>query len=425
MDNLIQETVNYNSAYISLSLLDDLDYCLGGYGKPTPEFIFSLNTFIESFIGCSEFYTSLDELNHLSLTAAAIFPSGRPILNMLVRETGLKFVSGVLEAPSRVIFKIDREGKSKKEAEQEFISQYGRNLKTDYFSQSDVSKTVHTLPLVTGAFNEEKQFVVSEVQTTTHALISNLISVSNTSSIQTTLPIGLFGQQVNEIRKVPYSIEALQKLAALHQIQLDELLQNLGYSYLPIPPFTNILLSQLNNISEIPAKLTQLRADFQELRERFIALERQIYDSPAIKQQIEARRAFNDFWATFIKKYDIKNHRLMHNHLDIFQDADLDKSANNLIKTSNLKDGLSEINYAKILGKAVTKSIDWFKDRRVINRFKGLTNIWELFQDSTNITQQLKHFERLFGVTFSNAELNRVHQFINQKMNNLPKDINA
>src|ERR1035437_2753608 len=97
MDTTIKDTVNYNSAYISLNLLDELDYCLGGYGKPTAEFIFSLNTFVESFIACSEFYTSLDELNHLNLTAPAIFPNGRPILNMVVRETGLKFVSGVLE----------------------------------------------------------------------------------------------------------------------------------------------------------------------------------------------------------------------------------------------------------------------------------------------------------------------------------------
>ncbi|MES2829217.1 MAG: hypothetical protein V4687_13730 [Bacteroidota bacterium] len=425
MEDLIQDTVNYNSAYISLSLLDELDYCLGGYGKPTPEFIFSLNTFVESFIGCSEFYTSLDELNHLSLTAPAIFPTGRPILNMLVRETGLKFVSGVLETPGRVIYRVNRDGKSKKEAEQEFITEYGRKLKTDYFIQSDVSNPPTNLPLVTGAFNDEDEFIVTEVQTSSHDLISNLISVSNTSTIQTTLPIGLYGQQVNEIARTPYSIEALEKLSKLHQVQLEDLLESLGYHYLPIPPFTTILLAQLDNIDQIPAKLAQLRADFQELREHFILLERQIQESPSIREQLDARKAFNSFWTTFVKKYVDHSHRLLHNHLDVFQNADLDKSANTFLKSHDLKDGLKEINFAKIAGKILTHSMDWFKDRKVINRFKGLTNIWELFQNSTNINQQLKHFERLFGVSFSNAELNRIHEFINNKVTNIPKKIST
>jgi hypothetical protein len=83
---------------------------------------------------------------------------------------------------------------------------------------------------------------------------------------------------------------------------------------------------------------------------------------------------------------------LLHNHLDVFQNADLDKSANTFLKSHDLKDGLKEINFAKIAGKILTHSMDWFKDRKVINRFKGLTNIWELFQNCTNINQQLKHF---------------------------------
>jgi len=418
MENLIRDTVNYNSAYISLSLLDELDYCFGGYGKPTPEFIFSLNTFVESFIACSEFYTSLDELNHLNLTAPAIFPNGRPILNLVVRETGLKFVSGVLDLPGKVIFQENMIEKSKKEAEQSFIAQYGQTLRSDYFALSDVDHLPDSLPLVTSSY-ENDQFVVTEVQSSTHDLIANLISVSNTSSIQTTLPINLYGVQVNRIKPVPYSIEALEKLASMHKVQVDALVKSIGLQNMPIPPFTNILLSQVNDLYDIPNKLSQLRADFQELRDRFVEFEQQIYNSPTIKEQLDAYNAFNSFWDAFAKKYINQTHRLFYQHLDVFQNVDADKSANSVIKTGNFKDILKDLNVAKLVGKSIAHTWEYFEDKKVINRFKGLTNIWELFQNNTNISQQLAHFERLFGVKYSNAELNRVQEFINNKVQNL------
>ncbi|MFD2871979.1 hypothetical protein ACFS5N_05835 [Mucilaginibacter ximonensis] len=422
MDNLIQDSVNYNSAYISLNLLDELDYCIGGYGKPTPEFIFSLNTFVESFMACSEFYTSLDELNHLNLTAGAIFPNGRPILNLVVRETGLKFVSGVLDLPGKVIYREETIGKTRKEAEQDFIAEYGQTLRNDYFSMSNVDNLPDKLPLVTSKFGDS-EFIVSEVQSNTYDLIANLISVSNTSSIQTTLPINLYGQQVNRLRPVPYSIDALEKLAALHKIQVDDLVKSIGLQYMPIPPFTNILLSQVNDLYDIPSKLTQLRADFQELRDRFVKFEEQIYASPTIKEQLEAYKEFTSFWDAFAKKYANQAHRLFYQHLDVFQNVDADKSANSIIKTGDTKDIFKELNIAKIAGKVITHSWEWFQDRKVINRFKGLTNIWELFQNSDNISQQLGHFERLFGVKFTTAELNRVHDFVNNQVQNLPKTL--
>lgn len=420
MGNLIQDTVNYNSAYISLSLLDELDYCIGGYGKPTPEFIFSLNTFVESFIACSEFYTSLDELNHLNLTAAAIFPNGRPILKLVVRETGLKFVSGILELPGKVIYRDETIGKSRKEVEQAFIAQYGQQLKSDYFALSDVSQIPDKLPLVTSRI-ENDEFIVSEVQSSTYDLIANLISVSNTSSIQTTLPINLYSQHVNRLKPVPYSIDALEKLAMLHRVQVEALVKSIGLQYMPLPPFTNILLSQVNDLYDIPGKLIQLRADFQQLRDRFVEFEQHIYASPTIKEQLEAYRNFTRFWDAFAKKYVNQTHRLFYQHLDVFQNVDADKSANSVIKTGDAKDLLQDINVAKIGGKIVAKAWEWFEDRQVINRFKGLTNIWELFQNNKNISQQLSHFERLFGVKFSNAELCRVQEFINTKVQNLPK----
>jgi hypothetical protein len=40
-------TVEDNSYYVSSSLLDELDYVVGGHGPATVEFLFNFNAFIE------------------------------------------------------------------------------------------------------------------------------------------------------------------------------------------------------------------------------------------------------------------------------------------------------------------------------------------------------------------------------------------
>ena len=404
-------SVGYNSAYISLNLLDELDYCIGGYGKPTVEFIFSLNTFVESFIGCSEFYTSLDELNHLNLTSAALFPNGRPILSVLAKAAGLKFVNGVVNNPGQVIYQQKREGGTRKELEQEFISSQGKTLKDRYLLQNDVDRSVEKIPLLKSVFSGG-QLTISEALSTSFELVSNLIKVSCTSSIQTTLPITLFDKQINELAKIPYSIDALNKLAALHDIKVERLRNALAYRLMPIPPFTNILLAQVHSIFDVPAKLVQLRADFQELRDKFIELEKRILEAPTLKEQFDAQRSFDDFWLAFHRKYLGEHNRLFYTHLDVLTDADLDKSVNDVITGDGISEGLKDLNYGRMAGKILTKAISWNRDRKIINRFKGLTNIWELFETSKGLHKQLPHFERVFKVKFEASQLQKVHDYV-------------
>lgn len=418
MSQEIKDTINYNSTYISLNLLDELDFYLGGYGKPNVEFIFSLNTFVESFIACSEFYTSLDELNHLNLTAPALFPSGRPILNLVVRETGLKFVSGVIKNPGKVIYKGDGSGMSKKEAEQAFIGNYGKIIQDKYLIRSNINPTIEKIPLITSEFYGT-DFIVSEVLSTSRELVSNLIDVSRTSSIQTTLPIYLFDHHINTLTKTPFSIESLNQVAKIYEANLEDLKQSLGITYMPIPPFTNILLSQLNSISEIPAKLSQLREDFQELRIKFIELEQQIHQADTMKQQLEAHKSFKEFWNAFNRKYVDKTNRIFYGHLDMAQGANIDKSVDSLLDGADLGKSLKDMNLGKLAGNIISKVYTWNEDRRVINRFKGLTNIWELFENSKSISQQFKHFERIFGVKYSSEDLNLVHKYVQKNITDI------
>lgn len=415
---MVEDNIGYNSAYISLNLLDELDYCLGGYGKPNVEFIFSLNTFVESFIASSEFYTSLDELNHLNLTTPALFPNGRPALNMVVKATGLKFVNGVIQSPGSEIYREFTLNRTRKESQQDFIMEFGNRISERYFIKSDVNNLIDKVPLVTSRF-ENDEFIVSEVLTTSAELVSNLMSVSSSTSIQTAIPIYLYDRQISSLNRTPYSIKSLEMVAKLHEANLEELKVSLNYQYLPIPPFANILLSQVTSISEIPQKLVQLRADYQELRDKFVELEQDIHGALKLKEQQEAFKKFTEFWSTFNKKYIDKKHRIFYGNLDLLDGGDLGKASESVVDGAALAEGIKDLNLVKLAGNLFSKGIDWEKDRRIINRFKGLTNIWELFQESNSITQQLNHFERLFSVKYSNAEINNVHEFVKTALTNL------
>lgn len=412
--------IEYNSTYISMNLIDELDYFLGGYGKPNVEFIFSLNTFVESFIACSGFYTSLNELNHINLTSPAIFPNGRPMLKMIVRETGLRFVNGVIDKPARSIYTDFNISSTRKEAQQKFISSLDKNELDHYFIQSNIAVSRDNIPLLTSKF-ENGEFSVFELLGTSQELVSNLLSVSRHNNIQTTLPIYLFNQQINELTKTPYSITALDTVAKLYDEKIDGLKKSLGYRYLPIPPFTNILLSQLRSVSEIPDKLVQLRADYQELRSQFVQLEVNIHEADNMKTQSDAYDKFLEFWTVFNKKYVGKNSRIFYGALDLGAGGDFDQAANRFIEKGNVSDGLSDLNWGKIAGNVAKSAYNWYGDKKVIKRFKGLTNIWELFDNSTGISQQLQHFERLFGVKYSIGEVNAVHDFIKTQFMDIRK----
>lgn len=412
----------YNSAYLSLNLLDELDYYLAGYGKPNVEFLFTLNTFVETFIGSSEFYTSLDELNHLNLTSTVLFPNGRPILNLVVKEGGLKFVNGVVNNPSTEIYRGIVPNVTRKDAQRDFVISYGAKISDNYFIKSDINKTIDKIPLITSKFDDDV-FIVSEVKSTTNELVSNLMNVCGSTSIQTSLPIYLYAQQVDSFKKKPYSIKSLDIVAKMHEVNLEALMQSLDYQYLPIPAFTNILLGQVKSIYEVPAKLAQLRADFQTLRDKFVELEVEIAEAPNIKRQLEAYNKYKAFLSVFVKKYIDKKHRIFYGNLDIIDGSDLDKGVDSLLDGSDFLNAFKDINLGKIAGNTIIKGFNYYRDSKTINRFKGLTNIWELFQDSMSLGQQINHVERLFSVKFSSEDIYRVNNFVKTRVKNITNEI--
>ena len=87
--------IQFNSTYISSNLIDELDYIIGEYEKPNVTFIYSLNAFIEAFVLNSNFYLTDKEFKHINLLSKSIFPSGRPILELLLKNKKVSIISGI------------------------------------------------------------------------------------------------------------------------------------------------------------------------------------------------------------------------------------------------------------------------------------------------------------------------------------------
>lgn len=97
-------TIEHNSCMISSNLLDELDYVIGGYGKPTIEFIFNFNAFIEAYILSSNFIIPHHEAEHIRITQKVLFPDGRPIFELIVKSKCLTSISGLGNRITQCVF---------------------------------------------------------------------------------------------------------------------------------------------------------------------------------------------------------------------------------------------------------------------------------------------------------------------------------
>ena len=86
----------YNCGLTVVNLLDELDWVVGCYGKPTSQFLYSLNTFVETYVLIDHIFVSSHDAFHLNLIQP-FFPKGRPILETLVKDKELNVIVENLE----------------------------------------------------------------------------------------------------------------------------------------------------------------------------------------------------------------------------------------------------------------------------------------------------------------------------------------
>jgi hypothetical protein len=409
--------IDYNSTYISSNLIDELDYVIGGYGKPNPVFIYSLNAFLEAFILNSSFYISSQELMHIQIISKSLFPGGRPILELLSKTNSLRAIGGIGNDIGQVI-SIDKFDSNNPTTYQERVQHFINNgiettkARKEYLVLPNIEEDVTKLSylnigkvdgglIATVSYNSPQEFY------------KKLSSATNDTNIQATLPFYSYKYQIEEIQKRGIGREIITNLSDSFHNKQQKVSQYFGYTNQTIPPLVTILLTQCKDISDIPTKMLQLREDFTKLRDSIVTYEKRINEARDIKEQIEAIDELNEFWKVFNKKYS-ENRRLLYQFWEVAKDSKYEDSVDNAIDTGDASDMIKDLNAGKVIGKGAKKIFDWYKEKKIINRFRGVTDIWNLFEKTPNIKKHLSEYERLFNVKLDSFDLETLNNKINQ-----------
>jgi hypothetical protein len=408
--------LDYNSTYISLNLIDELDYVIGQYGKPNITFIYTLNAFIESFVLNSIFYISSQEYNHLRILSKSLFPNGRPILELLINTKSLKCISGIGNNIGQVvgIFNNDMNNpRSYQEKIKEFMANGldTNTARSKYLTLSDIDVEVKKIKFL-ALGKVEGGFVALESTNKPENFYNDLYKATYFSNVQAVLPFYSYKQQISQNKARCISRDIINELTIGFEKRQEIVKQYFGCYNQPIPPLVNILLSQCNTINDITQKILQLRLDFSELRESVVKYEKRIKDSKTIKEQIDAIKEYNEFWVVFNNKYINNSNRLVFNFWEILDNSNLEKS----IYCNTISDIIEDLNIGKIIGKSSSKIINYYKENKIINRFRGVTNLWNLLNNSPNIEEQINNYERIFKVKLDTESFDKLRDiFINIK----------
>lgn len=409
----------FNVAYLNMSLLDELDYVIGGYGKPNQAFIYTLNNFVETYVINETFHFSVLEWNHFLLTNKSIMTKGRPIREILFKKgDGIVFRDWTGAFKSKVLYaKPYTEGKDEaqfciddfqKTASQEVKDKF---FKPAIFLESDQKYSYLTRNFGYNTF-PKNSYLIYDVKRSPRELLEGLYQSSD-DNFQIAMPFNGVKAQLGINKALLPSNSSIELLSKIHNEKIDKLSRYTGYRKLPIPPLVSILLSQCKNLEDIPFRLKQLREDFTELRSSFTELEKGIDEAETIKEQMDAVDKLEGFWKVFSKKHGVGANRILHHFWDMQRASGLTKAAEKVLDSGEIEGFLSNLDTISLLGKLGGKTMSYFKDRKSLNRFKGMTNLWELFQKSPTLEQQAKDYQRIFKVEIDLNELARLSQIAN------------
>lgn len=418
MDN--KNGMPYNTAYLNLSLLDELDYVIGGYGKPNQGFIYTLNSFIETYVLNETFFFSVLEWKHFLLTNKSILTNGRPIRAILIKKDDtVVFKDWSIDVDSKVLYsKPVVEGKNEIQyCMDEFQKTASKEIKDKFFKPAVFLESNQKYAYLTSNFGfhivPNDVYIIYDHKQTPSELLRGLYESTSNDNFQVAIPFNGVKSQLSFNASMLPSNKSIKILSKVYEEKREKLSSYTGYKKIPIPPLVSILLSQCKNLEDIPVKLEQLREDFTELRNSFTELEKKIDTAENMKEQMDAVDGLESFWIAFDKKYDSGANRLIHHFWDIKKSSGVTDATEKVIDSGEFEGFLSNLNAVSLTGKALSKIYSYFDSRKALNRFKGMTNLWELFQKSPTLEKQAKDYERIFKVKIDLKELNRLHKIIN------------
>lgn len=401
-----QVNTELNSSLTVVNLLDELDWVIGGYGKPTAQFMYSLNTFVESYVLNDYIYLPVADIMHIRYTQP-FYPNGRPILETMADSRVLKGTEeGLSPVDSkdvgRVISVFFTAGSKKLESGEkpappnyeEWYDAYSRNVDRKYVSELlpsfPIGKIPRTIPLLLHYSKDDMAtHAILIFQRKVERTLNSILSSSLASRFHPALPLYAVKPQIKLYGYLPASVDLYRRLADIHHVKLEDILKHLGYSELPVPPLTSILLSRCRDRDDLPVQLKKLRYEFESLREAGRLHEQRLEKASTLREQFEAIEEFNEFWCIFSNKLNRKSARIIYRLWDIFKEPDP----------------------TKWFTKSIDLLVEFAREQFILNRYKGLLDIWNLAKETKAAQNQLTDIERIFGSPIDQTEWNAYVKF--------------
>lgn len=401
-------TIEHNTCIISSNLLDELDFVIGGYGQPTVEFIFNFNAFVEAYILSSNFILTHREFEHINITMKVLFPYGRPIFDLILKSKNVSAVSGFGDNIMQCVY-VDKVENSDNEtamkAIENFCERDHERIKKN-FILSDFSKSIESVKTYSVGFTGKKeefggknQVLIGETTNRPFEIVKSFFNTITNYNVQAALPVFTYQQQFHELGKKAISKEIYKTICDIQGQNIEDAENYLGGEMQTIPPLVSIVLSKAKNREDIPKVLTEIRDDFTDFRNCCEKFEKTLNEAKTIKEQIEAIKEYKNFWATLVKKYSDKTSRIMFRFLDVAKDSDYENALDNVIDSQSADELFKDLNMGKVAGKAGFLAWDKIKEKRILNKFKGVVNLWSLLESSPTIDKQINDIERVFNTT--------------------------
>jgi hypothetical protein len=353
---------DYNSTLTLANVFDELDIVISGNKKPDYNFLFTFNSFVESFVLTDKFFLHRQDYETIQLFGNTLFPNGRPIFDIMTRNDLLGVFSVPLGSSGQIAKAVYVEKLSEKISEHTDIKIQFDNFRNDK-SELISSNFKNSIETITSAekfkvygysFQEtHNQFIVREYTRDMNDFFKHVFKAISNVSINTVLPQYGVKKQLEEIKKANYSKTLFEKLNASQEIMFEKAMTFNGFVNQPIPPLTSILLSRCKDIEEIPEKLMQLRHEFTELRKHAIDFEKNIERANTLKQQSEIIEEYDNFWNNYDKSKSLINRT-------VFRFWDI-----------------------------ITESLPQFKH-------KGINNIKQITENRPSFNKQVENLERIF-----------------------------
>lgn len=260
-------TIESNTCIISSSLLDELDYIIGGYGQPTVESIFNLNAFIEAYILSSNFIITQQEFDHIRITSKLLFPNGRPIFNLIAKSEKLFSAGGFGNPLMQCVFveKVNtRDNESVENAINRFTERDAQRIK-NAFVVSDLLRPVENIKTFTLGF-QETSIIIGETTNRPFEIVKSFYDSVTNYNIQSALPFFTYKQQFNELRKKSISKDIFKTICDIQGQEIADAEEYLGGEIQALPPLVNIVLGKAKNREDITVVMLEIRNDFTEFR---------------------------------------------------------------------------------------------------------------------------------------------------------------